>query len=173
MALVSSDGGYQFNHGEKGFPLEPMTVYYEDMPVGKKFTSESKTLSQGEVDRFAELTGDMNRLHIDEEYARRTIFRGRVAHGLLVLSLAIGLWYDMGLTRDSLVALLGIDQVSFRAPVRAGDRLHLASRVQSRRPSKSNPEAGIVVLHDVIADRLERKLVEFERVLLVKRRPKA
>jgi len=150
-----------------------LTIYYEDMPVGKRFTSKSRTLSQNEVDRFADLTGDLNPLHIDEEYARKTVFGGRVAHGLLVLSLAIGLWYDIGVTRDSLVALLGIDQVAFRVSVRPGDRLHLTSKVQSRRPSRSNPGAGIVVLHDVIADDLERKLVEFERVLLVKRRPKA
>jgi len=143
------------------------------MPIGRRFVSRPRVLTEVDVDRFAELTGDLNRLHTDEEYARKTMFGGRIAHGLLVLSLAIGLWYEMGLTRDSLVALLGMDKVAFRAPVRPGERFHLVSRVRSRRPSKSNPEAGIVVLHDVVVDNLKRKLVEFERILLVRRRPKA
>lgn len=150
-----------------------MTLYYEEMPIGRRFVSRPRVLTEVDVDRFAELTGDLNRLHTDEEYARKTMFGGRIAHGLLVLSLAIGLWYEMGLTRDSLVALLGMDKVAFRAPVRPGERFHLVSRVRSRRPSKSNPEAGIVVLHDVVVDNLKRKLVEFERILLVRRRPKA
>ncbi len=150
-----------------------MTLYYEDMPIGRKFISKARPLSQAEVDRFAELTGDLNRLHIDEEYARKTVFGGRIAHGLLVLSFAIGLWYDMDVTRDSLVALLGIDKVAFRAPARPGDKLHLISRVQSRRLSKSNPGAGIVVLDDAVANELGSEVMEFERVLLVKRRPKA
>ncbi len=150
-----------------------MTLYYEDMRTGRRFVTRPRALTKVEIDRFADLTGDLNRVHIDEKYAGRTIFGGRIAHGLLVLSLAIGLWYDLGLTGDSLVALLGIDKVAFRAPARPGDRLHLLSRVRSRRLSKSNPELGIVVLHDIVADDLERKLVEFERTLLMKRRPKA
>ena len=143
------------------------------MLIGRRFVSRPRALTDVEVERFAELTGDLNRLHMDEEYARKTVFGGRVAHGLLVLSLAVGLWYDNGLTRDSLVALVGMNKVAFRAPVRPNDRFHLVSRVQSRRRSRSNPGTGIVVLHDIVADDRDRKLVEFERILLVRRRPKA
>ncbi len=143
------------------------------MPVGRRFVSKPRPLTQTEVDRFAELTGDLNRLHTDEQYARKTVFGGRIAHGLLVLSLAIGLWYEMDLTRGSLVALLGIDKVTFRAPARPGTRLHLISRVHSRRHSESNPGTGIVILHDVVANDANSRLLEFERVLLVKRRLRA
>ena len=149
-----------------------MTLYYEDLTVGRKFVSGPRVLTQAEVNRFARLTGDLNRLHTDEEYARKTPFGGRIAHGLLVLSASIGLWYEMDVTRDSLVALLGIDKVAFRAPTRPGERMHLVTRVQSRRHSKSNPGAGVVVLHDVVANDHDSELVEFERVLLVRRRPR-
>jgi acyl dehydratase len=149
-----------------------MTIFYEDMSVGRKFISETRSLSPGEFDGFARLTGDLNRLHTDDSYAKNTIFRGRVAHGLLVLSVALGLWYGMDLTRDSLVALLGINRVAFRAPVRPGDKLRLISKVQSRRPSGSRPEAGIVILKDMVAGEKGETLLEFERVLLVKRKSK-
>lgn len=149
-----------------------MTIFYEDMRVGRSFTSESRTLAQSEIDSFARLTGDLNRLHTDEAYAKKTIFGGRVAHGLLVLSVAFGLWYGMDLTRESLVALLGINKVAFRAPARPGDRIHLVSKVQSRRPSTSRPDAGIVTFRDAVASEKGETLLEFERVLLLKKRTK-
>jgi acyl dehydratase len=149
-----------------------LTIFYEDMSVGKEFISGPRSLSKGEIDSFARLTGDLNRLHTDDSYAKNTIFRGRVAHGLLALSVALGLWYGMDLTRDSLVALLGINKVAFRAPVRPGDKLRLISKVLSRRPSGSRPEAGIVTLKDIVAGERGDTLLEFERVLLVKRKSK-
>jgi len=149
-----------------------MTVFYEDLRVGRKFVSGPRSLSREEIEGFGRLTGDMNRLHTDEAYARTTVFRGSVAHGLLVLSAALGLWYGMNLTRDSLVALLGINGVSFEAPVRPGARFRLKSKVQSRRPSNSRPNAGIVTLKDTVTGERGERLLEFERVLLVKRRPK-
>ncbi len=147
-----------------------MTLFYEDMRVGRSFTSRTASLRQADVDDFARLTGDLNRLHTDEGYASRTIFGGRVAHGLLVLSVAVGLWYEMNLTRDSLVALLGMNKVAFKAPVRPGDKMRLVSVVASRRPSRSRPDAGVVALRDVVANEKGEPLLEFERVLLVKKR---
>ncbi len=149
-----------------------MTIFYEDLRVGRKFVSGQRSLSQEEIEVFGRLTGDMNRLHTDEDYARSTVFRGRVAHGLLVLSSALGLWYGMDLTRDSLVALLGIGRVSFKAPVRPGQSFRLTTWVRSRRPSGSRPEAGIVTLKDEVVDDGGKTLLEFERVLLVRKRPK-
>lgn len=150
-----------------------MTFFYEDMRVGKKFASGSRSISQGEIERFAKLTGDLNRLHTDEPYARTTVFGGTIAHGLLVLSAALGLWYEMGVTRDSLVALLGIDKVAFRAPVRPGEELRLLTEVRSRRPSASRPGEGIVILDDVVVGEEGKTLLKFERALLLKRKPKA
>ena len=149
-----------------------MVAFYEDLRVGRRFSSKQRSLSDSEIEAFARLTGDRNKLHTSEAFARRTIFGGRVAHGLLVLSAALGLWYDMGLTRDSLVALLGIGQVAFRAPVRPGQKFRLVTEVKSRRPSASRPGAGIVTLADRVTGNGGETLLEFERVLLVKRRPR-
>lgn len=144
-----------------------MTLFYEDLRVGKKFTSSYRSLRQADIDRFARLTGDLNPIHMNKDYAKGTIFGARIAHGLLVLSVAVGLWFEMGLTRDSLVALLGIDKVEFRSPVHPGDSFRLISEVVSRRPSRTRPEAGIVTLRDSIVGNGEKTLLQFERVLLV------
>src|SRR5581483_7830753 len=61
-----------------------MTVYYEDLKVGQSASSEH-TVTERDVQLFGEATGDMNPVHFDEDYARKTLFRGRVAHGVLTL----------------------------------------------------------------------------------------
>lgn len=147
-----------------------MALFYEDMRIGREFISKSKLLSRKDIDRFASLTGDFNPVHVDEGYARATIFGGRIAHGLLALSLAIGLWYEMNLTRDSLVALLAFKEVVFRSPVRPGRRLHLVSKVTSRRSSGSRPDAGIVAIRDLVVSDEGETFLEFERVLLLKKK---
>lgn len=148
-----------------------MAAFYEDLRVGQRYSSEQKSLSHSDIEAFARLTGDRNRLHLDERYARSSVFGGRVAHGLLVLSMALGLWYEMGVTRDSLVAFLGIDHLVFRAPVRPGQKFRLETKVKSRRPSKSRPGSGVVTLSDRVASDEGGTLLEFERVLLVRKRP--
>lgn len=149
-----------------------MPSYYEDLRVGTEFISPSKALRQADIDRFAGLTGDSNSIHVDLKRARESIFGGTIAHGLFVLSAALGLWYEMGVTRDSLIALIGIENVMFKAPVRPGDRFHLVSRVASRRPSRSRRDAGIVKLQDSVVDDQGGPLVDFERILLVKKSPR-
>ena len=59
-----------------------MTYYYEDLKVGQS-ESMSHTVTERDIELFGEATGDMNPVHFDEAYARKTLFRGRVAHGAL------------------------------------------------------------------------------------------
>lgn len=148
-----------------------MATFYEDFKVGSKFSTEGHTVLDEEVVRFGELTGDLNRLHVDEDYASRTVFKGRIAHGLLVLSLALGLWFKSGVTSESLVALLGFEGMRFKSPVRPGDIIQLVSVVQSKRESKSDPRTGIVELRDQVVCGSERVALEFTRVLLVRKGP--
>lgn len=145
------------------------TSFYEDLQVGTQFVSRSTSLRQEDFDRFAALTGDFNPIHVDKKLARGSIFGGTIAQGLLVLSVALGLWYEMGITRDSLLALVGVENVAFRAPVRPGKKFRLVSKVASRRPSRSRKDAGIVKFQDSVVDGDGGPLVEFERVLIVKR----
>ena len=59
-----------------------MTYYYEDLKVGQS-ESLSHTVTARDIELFGEATGDFNPVHFDEAYARKTVFRGRVAHGAL------------------------------------------------------------------------------------------
>lgn len=85
--------------------------------VGDAVTFE-KTLSEADVRTFAQISGDSNRLHLDEEFARKTRFGERIVHGTLV----------SGLISSALARLPGLtiylsQDLEFRAPVGIGDRV--------------------------------------------------
>lgn len=87
------------------------------LEVGDTFTFE-KTLSDADVEAFAEATGDTNPLHLDDEYARETRFAGRIVHGVLTTGVV-----SAGVARlPGLPIYLGQD-CAFTAPVRPGERV--------------------------------------------------
>ena len=61
------------------------TKFIEDFTVGMESTTE-KTVTIEDIKRFAEVSGDFNPVHLDEEFAKKTIFKGRIAHGFLTAS---------------------------------------------------------------------------------------
>ena len=147
-----------------------MGLYFNEIPVGQKFHSVQRVLTQEDVERFANLTGDFNRLHLDAEYAKTTVFKGTISHGLLVLGIALGLWYSLGITRESIVAFIGINNLSFKAPAYPGDSIALESEVTSKRESKSRPDSGIVTFKDRVLNQNGAVVLEFERLLMLKKK---
>src|SRR5688572_7997886 len=97
---------------------------FDDLSLGDTFVSPTRTLDQGHVVSFAELSGDSNPVHLDEAFARGTLFRGRIAHGLLVQSIASGLAWQTGVFRGTIVALAEMS-MRFEAPVRPGDTIRV------------------------------------------------
>ena len=65
--------------------MEYKTKFMEDFTVGMESTTE-KTVTIEDIKRFAEVSGDFNPVHLDEEFAKKTIFKGRIAHGFLTAS---------------------------------------------------------------------------------------
>jgi acyl dehydratase len=109
--------------------------WFEDLREGAEFTTDAHLVRAEEIDAFSALTGDQNPLHLDDEYARAAGFEGRIAHGVLGLALATGLLNRLGLTRGTLVALLGVTW-DFRRALRPGDRIELRVRVVEARRTR-------------------------------------
>lgn len=65
--------------------MEYKTKFIEDFSVGMESAIE-KTVTIEDIKRFAEVSGDFNPVHLDEEFAKKTIFKGRIAHGFLTAS---------------------------------------------------------------------------------------
>jgi acyl dehydratase len=131
-----------------------MGFYYEELPEGREFACGEREIGDAEIAAFAELSGDRNPLHLDEEYARGTAFGGRVAHGALGIAVATGLMAQSGLTAGTLVALLGLDW-RFVAPIRPGDRLSLKLRVAARRDVPGRDRGVVKFVAELVNQRGE------------------
>ena len=118
-------------------------LYWEEWEPGREWESAARTVGEAEIALFAGLSGDFNPLHVDEEYAKRTTFGTRIAHGPLVYSMAAGLIFQLHLYDDTLIAFLGMENLRFTNPVRAGDTIRARIRVLDRRET-SKPDRGIV-----------------------------
>jgi 3-hydroxybutyryl-CoA dehydratase len=116
---------------------------YEDLEIGHTWTSASRRVTQDDINRFAETTGDTNPIHVDLEYAAQSSFHGTIVHGYLTISLAAGLVYQLGLDRITSHAILGLNWRLKRA-VMANDTIHVVLNLVSRRPSGSQPTFGII-----------------------------
>ncbi len=110
----------------------------EDLSVGMSATF-SKTITEADIVLFAGVSGDTNALHVNEEYAATTAFKGRIAHGFLsasVISAAVA-------NRLPGPGAIYMDQhLKFLAPVRPGDTVHATVTVR-----EVIADRGRVVLH--------------------------
>lgn len=112
--------------------------------VGSRWVVGPIRVNAEGVGSFAGLTGDTHPLHTDESYAAASRFGQRIAHGLFVLSRAVG---SMPPDPDSLSAFLGMDRVRFRAPVYVDDEVSATFVVTSVR---RNREGRVLYLELVV-----------------------
>lgn len=120
-----------------------MGLNFEEFSTDQNWTTQARTVTEGDVALFCGLSGDFNPLHSDEDYSRGTLYGGRIAHGPLGLSMAIGLMSQLNLINGTAIGLLNLSW-DFRAPVMLGDTIHARVNPRSLRPTKSGN--GIVVL---------------------------
>jgi 3-hydroxybutyryl-CoA dehydratase len=112
---------------------------FEALEMGQAFTTRGRTVTEADVVGFAALTGDWHPQHADAEWAAESPFGERIAHGLLVVSLAAGLVpFDPG----RVLALRGVSDATFKRPVRFGDTLRVRGRIAELAPASD--EAGLV-----------------------------
>lgn len=105
---------------------------YEDIAVGDQ-ASFSKTVSESDIYQFAGITGDFNPMHVDQEYAKTTMFGERIAHGMLTASF-ISTVLGMKLPGPNTIYLS--QNVRFLAPVRIGDTLTVTAEAVEKIDSK-------------------------------------
>ena len=105
----------QRNNGDK---LATMSSYFiEDLALGME-ASHEKTVSEGDIKSFADVSGDYNPVHMDEEYASGTFFKSRIAHGMLTASFISTV---LGTRLPGPGCIYLSQNLRFLAPVRIGD----------------------------------------------------
>jgi len=106
--------------------------YVEDLEVGAS-ASSSRTVSESDITKFAEVSGDFNPVHMDEEFARRTHFGSRIAHGMLTASFVSAMLANQ-LPGPGCIYVS--QSLKFKAPVRIGDTVTTRVTVTNVRTSR-------------------------------------
>ena len=114
-------------------------LYFEEFSVGQKIETVGRTVSEGDIFNFAGLTGDYNQIHTDAEFSKKTPFGQRVAHGLLGLSMAVGLIWRTGLLEGTVLAFREVTEWKFVKPFFIGDTIHVEMTVTE---TKALPRIG-------------------------------
>jgi 3-hydroxybutyryl-CoA dehydratase len=134
--------------------------------IGTRFSSRGRTVTETDVVLFAALTGDWHPQHSDAEWAKASVFGERIAHGMLVLSFALGLG---GLDDSRIVALRRLRDVVFKRPTRFGDTISAEVTVVSARMVK--PGLALVGLKWVVSNARGETLVRATMDVLSRTHP--
>jgi acyl dehydratase len=151
---------------------QPAALWFEQCQVGMVSTTRGRTVMDADIVNFAGVSGDFNSLHLDDELMRSSQFGGRIAHGLLVLSIASGLRAQEGLFAGTLLAFGGIRDWRFLAPVRPGDTVRVRSEIVETRPSASGGK-GVVVQRVEVLNQRDEAVHAGEFVSIVRMEPAA
>lgn len=106
--------------------------YFEEFELGDTMVTEEHLVTEKEILAFARLSGDDNPMHSDPEYAKTHMFGQQVAHGLLILSIASGLAWQLGFMRETVLAFRSLEW-KFSRPVFIGDRIRVRAEVHQRK----------------------------------------
>ncbi len=146
-------------------------LWFEELVEGLEVDAEwTRTVTEADNVFFCSLTMNVQKLHLDAEFAAGTEFGKPLVNSLFTLGLMIGMSVH-NLTMGTTVANLGMTETVFPAPVFAGDTISTKTLVVSARPSRSRPGAGIVVFRHTATNQRHEVVARCDRSALMLRRP--
>jgi acyl dehydratase len=146
-------------------------LYFEEFSVGQKIMTGKRTVTDKDIMTFAELTGDNNQIHTDEAFSKAGPFGKRIAHGLLGLSIASGLAWQMGILDGTVIAFREVNEWKFIKPIFIDDSMHADLNITE---TKALPRigAGSVVLAVELKNQNEEVCMRGSWTMLVMLKPK-
>lgn len=145
--------------------------YFEEFTVGDVVRhSTTRTVTETDNLLFTTLTMNPQPLHLDEEFAKNSIYGTRIVNSVFTLGLVAGV-HVADLTLGTTVGNLGFEEVVFPKPVLIGDTLRVESEVLETRPSKSRPDTGIVKLEHRAYNQRDELVCRLRRAALMQRKP--
>ena len=111
-------------------PVGQRGMYFDEFQPGQRILTPGRTVTEADIVSFAGLSGDYNQIHVDAAYSAQAPFGQRVAHGLLVMSIASGLAMQTGVMEGTVLAFREINEWKFIKPVFIGDTVHAQLEVK-------------------------------------------
>src|SRR4026209_2560344 len=109
----------------------PKSVYFEELSVGQE-ASISNTVTADVITAFADVSGDRNPVHVDADYAAKTMFKERIAHGMLSAAYISAVF---GMQLPGPGAIYISQTLNFKAPVKIGDTVVTTVKVGATTPT--------------------------------------
>ena len=149
--------------------------YFDDIEIGDNCISVGRTVTEADIVNFAGVSGDYNTIHTDAEYAKSSIAGQRLAHGMLVMVIASGLFtrtaYNLAIT-ETLTALAEIRSWKFKKPVLIGDTIRVKVEFIEKSDPKPQSRSGIVVCRRTVINQRDEIVQVGEYVMMIKKRNK-
>ncbi len=141
---------------------------FDKFEVGAKYVSQARTVTEADVVTFAGVSGDFNPLHTNAEFGKKTPFGERIAHGMLVVSIATGMAQWSGIFEGTTLALME-QVIRYKGAVKFGDTVHLEQEVLKKKET-SKPDRGVVIFASRVLNQRDEVVVDGEWTLLMRRK---
>lgn len=141
----------------------PHITYFEDLSVGQE-ASQSNTVSESDIVAFADISGDRNPVHVDAAYAATTLFKERIAHGMLSAAYISAVF---GMKLPGPGAIYVSQTLAFKGPVKIGDTVVATVKIVELLPEKKRARFETVCTVD------GKAVLTGEAQLMVPGRPEA
>ncbi len=120
--------------------------WFEDYPIGETRTTQGRTVTETDVVLHAGQTGDFFPHHLDAEWCATQPFARRVAHGTLIISMAVGM--TAGDINPQAMSY-GYDKIRFIKPVFIGDTITVAAEITEKADHRREPDR-LGYLHELV-----------------------
>jgi acyl dehydratase len=147
--------------------VQTVEIAFEDHEIGSARTGMSRTVTEADIVLHAGQTGDFFPHHMDAEWCATQPFGRRIAHGTLVLSMAVGMTAG---DINPLSMSYGYDRVRFVRPVFIGDTITVRAEIAGRRDHPKRAEAGLVDETVTVVNQHGETVLVLVHVYLVQRR---
>ena len=144
-------------------------VYFDDLAVGSRFTSDAYTITEEAIIAFAN-EFDVQAFHLDHVAANESVFAGLSASGWHTAAIAMRLFTTGPLQFAGGAVGLGVDELRWPIAVRPGDRLQLTTEILDARPSRSKPDYGILRIRNVLTNQNGAVVLSYSANAMVRRR---
>jgi acyl dehydratase len=145
-------------------------IYFEDYQIGSANSSYGRTITEADIVLHAGQTGDFYPHHMDAEFCKTQPFKERIAHGTLILSVAVGM---LAGEINEVAMSYGYEGIRFLKPVFIGDTITAHASIVEKREYKKNPdEFGLVDEKVEVMNQRGELVMVLTHIYLVQKKPK-